>query len=87
MQTPSQKPLSLGCGDANVINLIKQTFITYIPLQHRPVRAVGSSPGVGRLMDQSGDAAKGSEVEARSTDHETFRAKRGKKNFALIFSY
>jgi len=26
-------------------------------------RAVGSSPGVGRLIDQSGDAAEGSEIE------------------------
>jgi len=42
---------------------------------------------VGRLINQSGDAAFGSEVEARNADHETFRAKRGKKIFALIFSY
>ena len=28
-------------------------------------RAVGSSPVVGRLLDQSGDAAEGSEIEAR----------------------
>ena len=29
------------------------------------LRAVGSSPGVGRLIDQSVDAPEGSEVEAR----------------------
>ena len=34
-------------------------------------RAVGSSPGVGQLIDQNGDAAFGSEVEVRSADHET----------------
>ena len=33
----STKPLSPGCGDANVINLFKQIFIIYLPLQHRPV--------------------------------------------------
>ena len=33
----ARKPLSPGCGDANVINLFSQTFIIYMPLQHRPV--------------------------------------------------
>ena len=42
------------------------------------IRAVGSSPGVGRLIDQSGDAAEGSKVEACSADNETFRAKRAR---------
>ena len=32
-----EKPLSPGCGHANVINLFNQTFRIYIPLQHRPV--------------------------------------------------
>jgi len=50
------------------------------------LRAVGSSPEVGRLIDQRGDAVFGSEVEARSADHEMFRAKRGKKKiFHLNF--
>ena len=31
-------------------------------------RAVGSSPGVGRLIDQSGDTAEGIEIEARSAE-------------------
>jgi len=38
-------------------------------------RAVGSPPGVGRLIDQSGDAAEGSDIEARSAE----------KNFRLHF--
>ena len=32
-------------------------------------RAVGSSPGVGRLTDQSVDAPEGSEIEVRRADH------------------
>jgi len=32
-------------------------------------RAVGSSPGVGRLIDQSSHAAEGSEIEARCANH------------------
>jgi len=49
-------------------------------------RAVGSSPGVGRLIDQSDDAAKGSEIEVCGACR-SFRAKRGKKKFAFISSY
>ena len=63
--------LGLGTGlDTYII------FIAASPL----IRAVGSSPGVGRLRDESSDAGQGSEVEARGgdIDHETFRAKRGK---------
>ena len=33
----TRKPLSPGCGDVNVMNLFSQTFIIYMPLQHRPV--------------------------------------------------
>ena len=50
-------------------------------IYHCHARAVGSSPGVRRLIDESGDAGEGSEVEVRSADDETFRAKRG-KNFS-----
>ena len=48
-------------------------------------RAVGSSPGVGRLIDQRGDGAEGSEIEARSADHSVRSAE--KKFFAFISSY
>jgi len=41
-------------------------------------RAVGSFPGVGRLIDQSGDAVEGREIKARSADH--FARSTGKKN-------
>ena len=49
MQIPPQKPLSPGCGDAN---LFKQTFIIYMPLQHRPV-ALGWSLNNSVYMYQS----------------------------------
>ena len=39
-------------------------------------RAVGSSPGVGRLIDERGDGGKGSEIEARSAE----------KNYSPSFS-
>ena len=45
-------------------------------------RGVGSSPGVGQLIDQSGDAAKGSEIEVCSVDHS---ARSAGKNFRLNF--
>ena len=48
----------------------------------RVIRAVGSSPGVGRLKDQSGDAAEGSEIEVCSADHS---ARSAGKFFRLIF--
>ena len=44
-------------------------------------KAVGSSPGVGRLLEQSDEAAKGSEIEGRSADRSA------EKKFAYIFSY
>ena len=49
---------------------------------HRTYRAVESSPRVGRLMDQSGDAAKGSKIEVCSADHS---AQSAEKNFRLHF--
>ena len=42
---------------------------------------------MGRLIDQSGNAAEGSAREVRSARARSFRAKRGKKKFTLIFSY
>ena len=42
-----------------------------------------SSPGVGRVIDQSGDAAEGSEIEVRSADHSALSAE---KNFSPSFS-
>ena len=41
-----------------------------------------SSPGVGRVIDQSGDAAEGSEIEVRSADHSALSAE---KIFRLHF--
>jgi len=52
----------------------------FLLIYHIHNRAVGSSPGVGRLIDQSGDAAKGSEIEACSADHSA-----RKKIFRLHF--
>ena len=57
-----------------------RTVVGYLPREVRQdlwyflghggeIRAVGSFPGVGRLIDQSGDAAEGREIEARSADH------------------
>ena len=37
MQTPPRKPLSPSRGDANVNKLFNQTFVIYMPLQHRLV--------------------------------------------------
>ena len=49
---------------------------------HTGTRAIGSSPGVGQLIDQRGDTAKGSEIEVGSADHSAWSA--GKK-FRLHF--
>ena len=46
------------------------------------IRAVGSSSGVGRPIDQSCDAADGSEIEACSADHS---ARSAGKKFRLSF--
>jgi len=45
-------------------------------------RAVRSSPGMGRLIDQSDDAAKGSEIEVDSAHHSARSA--GKKMLPLF---
>jgi len=46
-------------------------------------RTVGNSPGVGRIIDQSGDAAKGSEKEACSAYHSA----QSMENFLPSFSF
>jgi len=50
-----------------------------------PLRAVRSSPGVGQLIDQSGDAAKGSKMEGCvvSTIPREAREKNIRLNFQL----
>ena len=48
-------------------------------------RAVRSSPGVVRLIDQSDDAAKGSEIEARGAYHSARSAGKKKKKNRLRF--
>ena len=47
---------------------IYSTVSIYDIKLYHSYRAVGSSPGVGRLIDQSGDTAEGIEIEARSAE-------------------
>ena len=58
----------------------KELLISLPLLVH--YRAVGSSPGVGRLTDQNGEAVEGSEIEVRSADH---TARSGENFFCLHF--
>ena len=67
--------------DASHFSLTFDCLGTRLPLY---IRAVGSSPGVGQLIDQSGDAGEGSEMEACSADHSTWSVG---KFFRLHFQF
>ena len=62
---------TVSCITMYISVYIYSTVSIYDIKLYHSYRAVGSSPGVGRLIDQSGDAAAGSEIEVCSVDHST----------------
>ena len=81
LPTCSTKPWSMAPVSTMIV--FAQNFLICISvLATGNDRAVGSSPGVERLIDQSGDAAERSEIEARSGDQS---ARSAEKFFRLHF--